>query len=282
MRAMSGRCLFLRVVALAALTTACVTGCLQLTPTERAMSLSRQHREAEAVTLLRRDLAQHPDDIAARRLLIRVLAFTSDLPAAREEVAALAGHLPAGDPSPWIELGHALELAHRYEEAIAAYDTAAETSPTSPDGPREGGIRAARWGEWEEARTRLEEAVRRGAHDADTLHTLGLVRLNLHDLPGARAAYEEGTKADPKAIDCWIGLATLALATKDWDAALRAYDGVLARQPSFGDAALGRAWALARLGRPIEARRALDHAADLGASPSALAKQRALLQTSPP
>jgi len=251
--------------------------CAPLTPTEKAMSLTRQRREAEALALLKKDLAEHPDDLDARRLLIRLLAFTGDLPGARSEVAALASRLGPADPSPWIELGHALELSHKFEEAIAAYDTAAETAPTSPEGPREGGIRAARWGEWDEARSRLETAIARGARDEETFHTMGVVKLNLHDVAGARAAYEQGTRADPKAVDCWVGLATVALVAKDWEGALRAYDGVLARRTGFGDAELGRAWALARLGRVAEARRALDHAEELGASPSALAKQRSLL-----
>ena len=285
---MSWRWLFLGLVTFLGLGTSIVGGCASPTPADHAMSLARQHREAEAVVLLRKDLGTRPGDLAARRLLIRLLAFTGDLPAAREEVGALAGRLPANDPSPWIELGHALELVHRFEEAIAAYDTAAEVAPLSAAGPREGGTRAARWGEWEEARVRLDEAVKRGARDAETLHTLGLVRLNLHDLAGARAAYEQGTlvgvngadadtAGNDGVVDCWLGLATVGLMSEDWTSMLRAYDNVLPRRPSFGDAELGRAWALAKLGRSAEARRALDHAEELGASPSALAKQRALL-----
>lgn len=272
----------LRTLTVCVTTAGLMAGCAPFTPTEQAMSLVRQERTGEALALLRKDLAAHPDDLDARRLLIRVLAFTGDLPAAREEVGALALRLGATDPSPWIELGHALELSHRFEESMAAYDTAAEKAPQSPEGPREGGLRAARWGESEQAKPRLEEAVKRGAHDEETWHTLGLVRLNLHDLDGARAAYEEGTKVDPKSIDCWVGLATLALVEKDWAGALRAYEAVLVRRSGFGDAELGRAWALARLGRTNEARQALDRAEAMGASSSALAKQRALLASPAP
>jgi tetratricopeptide (TPR) repeat protein len=164
---------------------------------------------------------------------------------------------------------------------MAAYQTASDIAPTSPEGPREAGTRAAHWGEWEEARTWLEEAVKRGARTEETWHTLGLVRLNLHDLPGAREAYASGAAADPKSADCWLGLATVALAGNDWAAALDAYDGALRQRPTWGDGELGRAWALAKLGRKDEAAKALDRAEELGADARALAKQRAFLRAGP-
>jgi tetratricopeptide (TPR) repeat protein len=260
---------------------ALASGCVKPTPVERAMSLARQHHEAEGIALLRADLATHPDDTDARRLLIRLLAVASDLPAARTEVELLAKSLPPGDPSAFIELGHAFELVHQFDDALAAYETASERAPGSPLGPREAGLRAAHWGEWDVARTWLEEALRRGARTPEVWHALGLVRLNLHDLDGARDAYRSGALADPKEVDCWLGLATVAMAAEDWTGALAAYDGVLARRPGWGDGELGRAWALARLGRRDEAARALDRAESLGADARALQKQRGLLAGAP-
>lgn len=237
------------------------------------------HEDQKAIATLREELAKHPDDLPARRLLVRVLAWTGDLDAARREVAELEKRMP-NDPVPWIELGHASELAHRFDEALAAYDTAAEKAPSSPQGPREGGMRCARWGESEEALTRLEEAVRRGAHDAETLHALGLVRLNLRDYDGATEAYERGYAADPKSAENLLGLATVAVAKGDAAGALRAYDRLLAQRPTYGSAELGRAWALAKLGRKDEASKALDHAQELGAPPANIARQRANLAAS--
>ena len=166
---MGSRLTLLLVLALA-------TGCIKPTPTQQAMSLARRHREAEAVVLLRGQLAKVPDDVEARSILVRLLAFTGDMPAAEAEVTELAKHVPAGDPRPSIELGHAREVAHDFEGALAAYDTAANTAPASPAGPREGGMRAAAWGEVEEAAPRLEEAIKRGANDPVVWHALGLVR----------------------------------------------------------------------------------------------------------
>ncbi len=254
--------------------------CNQPTAVVRAQSLVRQHREDEALATLRRRLAAHPEDVPVRRMLVRVLAATGDMVTAREEVAELARRLPPNDPSPYIELGHALELNHRYDEALEAYDQAAAVAPASPEGPREGGTRCARWGEIDEARPRLEEALRRGARDAETWHTLGLVRLHLRDYDGAAEAYRAGASVDPRDAENWLGLATVGVVRGDAQLALDAYGQVLLRSPRFAPAELGRAWALARLGRRDEAARALRHAEEMGAPPDNVARQRAALAAS--
>src|SRR5579859_25702 len=217
-------------------------------------ALVRQNREEEAVAVLERRLGDHPEDVGARRLLVRVLGATGDLDAARAQSLELGRHLPSGDVTAELELGHAFELAHRYDEALAEYDRAADAAPASPAGPREGGLRCARWGELAQARARLEEAVRRGARDAETWHALGLVRLHLGDLDAAEQAYRAGAAADPAGADCWLGLASVAIVRGDARAALAAYDEVVARRPRHAGAELGRAWALARLGRTADAK----------------------------
>ena len=233
------------------------------------------------MTLLRSRVAAHPDDVAARRLLVRLLGFTGDMAGARQQAEQLARLLPEDNPTAYLELGHALELSHRYDDALAAYDEASTRAPLSPDGPREGGMRCARWGETEQARPRLEEAVRRGAHDAETWHALGLVRLHLGDTEGAEEAYRAGAAADPRAAESWLGLATVAIVQGDAQKALDSYDQVIARKPRFAPAELGRAWALAKLGRRADALRALDLAEEMGAPRENVAKQRAGIAEGP-
>lgn len=253
-----------------------LTACARPSAVERARALTRQHHDDEAVRVLAQRLKEQPDDRAARRLLIRVYASQGDLGRARAEIDALQRRSPEGDPAPLIELGHAYELAHRFEEALAAYDDAAKIAPASPDGPREGGMRAARWGEVEEARPRLEEAIARGARDAETWHALGLVCVHLRDLPAAETAYQKGLAADRTGSANALGLATVAVLRDDPAAALAAYDMVLARSPRYAPAQLGRAWALIKLKRPTDAGQALDRAAELGASAAQIERLRAL------
>jgi Flp pilus assembly protein TadD len=109
------------------------------------------------------------------------------------------------------------------------------------------------------------------------MHALGIVRVKLGDLDGAERAYREGLSVDPEAAENQLGLATVAVVRGDAAAALAAYDALLVKRPRFGAAELGRAWALAKLGRVAEARRAVDHAEALGASADSVAKQRASL-----
>lgn len=256
---------------------ATLAACSPPSVTLRAMSLARQHHDDEAVALLRRELVKHPENLEARRLLVRLLGSSGHLDQARTEVTELARRLPPNDPTPSVELGHALELAHQYEDALAQYDHAAEMAPTNPLGPREGGMRAARWGESAIARPRLEEAVKRGAHDEELFHALGLVRLHDGELDAAAEAYEKGLAEDPKALECLLGLASVAVVKGDGALALKRYDAILNRRPSYAPASLGRAWALGKLHRVDAANQELDHALELGATPATVAKLRGRL-----
>ena len=268
---------------LAALVLASSLGCAagRPTPRERATSLAREHREADAIRILREHLACHDDDVASRRLLIRVLALTGDLSAVSREVDHLSKQLGEKDPLPFIELGHAYELGHDYDKALEMYDHAAEIAPGDARGPREGGMRAAHWGEAEWARPRLEEAARRGANDAEMWHALGLLRVHARELAAAEDAYSAGLRADPSATECHLGLATVAVLRGDAGRALASYDAILARRAGFAPAHLGRAWALARLGRKVEARGELAEAERLGAETEAIAAQRRELDAQP-
>jgi tetratricopeptide (TPR) repeat protein len=250
------------------------------TPIQEAALLSEKGRDSEAIAVLQAHLAKHPGAVAERRMLLRLEAVVGDLGKANEQAEELAKRLGPGSPIPWIELGHALELAHRYDEALALYDRAAEVAPRDPSGPREGGLRTARWGEAELALPRLEEALRRDSRAADVWHALGLVRVRLGDLSGAQVAYDSGLVADPHALENRIGLATLALRRHDAAAALHQYDLVLEERPGFADGYLGRSWALIALGRLDDARAAIDEARRRGASPRAIELQTRLLESS--
>ncbi len=269
-----------RAVALILVAALCSAACAPsaVNVRERAIMLADKGDWDASIRELRTFIDKHPPAVAERRLLIRIQALKGDLGSARREAEQLAKLLGPTSPVPWIELGHAYELSHRYEEAIALYDRAAEVAPRDPAGPREGGMRAARWGEVELAEPRLAEALRRDPRDAAVWHALGLVRAKQGDRAGAREAYESGLRADPQALENRVGLATLALARGDASAALAQYDALVAARPRFADARLGRSLALIELGRLDEAERALGEATRLGADRRAVAAQRRLLR----
>jgi tetratricopeptide (TPR) repeat protein len=256
-----------------------LTGCGSgPTAVQRAVVLSSKGQDRAGIQVLEADLKQHPGTLADLRLLVRLYGEVGDLGAAERTAGTLAARLPADSPTPWIELGHAFEIGHRYEEALAAYDKAASVAPSDSAGPRVGGMRAARWGEAELAEPRLEESLRRNARDEAVWHALGLVRLHLGDLDGAKTAYLSGLAADPAALEDRLGLATVALAEHRPAEALAQYDNVLQRRPSFGDGHLGRAWALIALGRYDDAKASLAEARRLGADARAIALQEALVR----
>jgi Flp pilus assembly protein TadD len=258
---------------------ALVSGCAgsARSPLPRATLLMDKGQAEAASSLLRDYLAKHPRAIAERRLLIRIEAARGQLGAAQLEVQQLEKQLGPHSPIPLVELGHALELAHRYDEALAAYDEAAAVAPNDPLGPLTGGLRAARWGELDWAEPRLVEAVRRNTKDPAAWHALGVVKLSRGDTVGAEQAYRSGLLADPGALENRVGLATLALSRGDLSGALVQYDAIAARRPNLADAQLGRSFALLRLGRFDDARRALDEAVRLGGNPKVVAAQRAEL-----
>jgi len=255
-----------------------VCGCAgAVSPLPRATMLIDKGRAEEASALLLSYLEKHPDAVRERRLLIRVEASRGQLGRAEAQVALLEKRLGPHSPVPMVELGYALEMAHRYDEALAAYDQAAGLAPRDPLGPLTGGLRAARWGELELAEPRLREAVRRAPRDPAAWHALGLVQLSRGNPTGAEQAYRSGLLADPAALENRVGLATLALSRGDLAAALVQYDEIAQRRPKLPDAQLGRSFALMGLGRFEDASHALDEAERLGGDPRIVSAQRRAL-----
>jgi tetratricopeptide (TPR) repeat protein len=243
------------------------------------MLLADAGQTKAALEVLERHLGNEPKALLERRLAVRLAGALGDLGRAERHAKLLSSVLGGSSAIPAIELGHALELTHRYEEALAHYDEAAARAPRDPAGPRTGGLRSAAWGEPELAEPRLVEALRRDPRDARTWHALGVVRVRLGELAAAEQAYRAGLAADPEGTDNRIGLATLALLHDDPARVLAEYEALLARHPDFADAHLGRSWALVRLGRFPEALRALDRAERLGADRTSLVRQRRWLVT---
>jgi protein O-GlcNAc transferase len=260
---------------LAALLSGCAgSGASRL---REAIVLSHKGQNEAAVALLEASLAREPDRVAERRLAIRLYGALGRLDKARAHADVLGRRLGARSPVAAIELGHALELAHEYEQALLLYDRAAELAPRDPSGPRTGGLRAAAWGELGLAEPRLSEATRRDPSDASTWHALGVVRVKQGDLSGGERAYRAGLARDPAGLENRVGLATIALLQGDAARVLAEYEAILRIKPEFVDAHLGRSWALVRLGRFDEAKAALNRAEALGADRRSLVRQRGWL-----
>lgn len=245
---------------------------------QRASLLAERGREEEAIRLLTEHLVVKPTDMSARRQLIRLYGSAGRLDGALAQTERLAESLPPNSPIPLVELGHAYELAHRFDEALAAYDRASALAPKDPLGPRTGGLRAARWGEIKAAEPRLAEAVRRDPLDSECWHALGVVRVGLGKLEAAREAYGAGLRADSTGMEHRLGLATVALRMNQPAQALAEYEALLSVRRNYTPAMLGKAWALILLGRLDDAERTLAQAEARGGDAQSIARQRLLIQ----
>jgi len=241
---------------------------------DRATLLAERGRTTDAIDLLEAHVREHPSALDERRLLIRLYGVAGNGAAAAAHAERLAELLPAESPIPWLELGAACELSHRYDDALAAYDRAASVAPRDPAGPKRGGMRAARWGELDLAEPRLHEALRRDPRDGEAWHALGLVRAELGQLDAARQAYAAGIAADPDALENRLGLATVALRLNDPAAALAQYDLLLAARPKFTAALLGKSWSQILMGDYGAAEATLAQAERLGADHGSIERQR--------
>jgi tetratricopeptide (TPR) repeat protein len=266
------------VRAILAAASVCLTACtLGPPPLQRATLLAERGRTTEAIETLESHLRKHPESHAERRLLIRLYGSAGNWGGAALQTERLAERLPADSPLPWLELGAAFELGHRYDEALSAYDRAASAAPREALGPKRGGMRAARWGELELAEPRLREAVRRAPRDAEAWHALGIVLVALDRLDAARQAYTAGIAADGRALENRLGLATVALRQNEPAQALAQYELLLEARPKFTDALLGKSWSLILMGEYGSAEAVLRQAERLGADRDSIARQRGLL-----
>jgi Flp pilus assembly protein TadD len=239
--------------------------------------LAERGRNAEAIETLEHHLRERPEDHVERRLLIRLYGISGNWSAAARQTERLAELLPPDSALPWLELGAAFELGHRYDEALSAYDRAASVAPQSAVGPKRGGMRAARWGELELAEPRLREALRRDPRDAEAWHALGIVLLGLDRLDAARQAYAAGIAADGRALENRLGLATVALRRNEPAEALAQYEQLLAARPKFTDALLGKSWSLILMGEYGIAEAVLREAERVGADRHSISRQRMVL-----
>ena len=250
-----------------------LAGCVaQRRAEQRAVFLAASGRFDEAIELLQ----ARGDERSLRqeKLLLRFLARTGQVGRAMESFERLAERLGPENPEPWLELGRGHELAHRYDEALEAYDHAGRVAPRDERGPRYAGRRATRWGRFSVVEPRLREALRRKPNDPEAWHLLGFVLQATGRLDEARTAYQRGLESSPAHLENRLGLATVALRQGEPARALRHYRLLVEERPGFGAGHLGVSWSLMALGRFAEAEQALVEASEVGASPRVIERQR--------
>lgn len=210
--------------------------------------------------------AQQPrNPIAASDTTTDVCTDLEATPKARVDACRAAVKARKDDPKAHELLGHALEAAEKYDDAVDSYERAVKLQPGNPHLYVD--LRDAYVGQrkFDEARAALERGLRANpdsaaAHSAvarwfaeeevwDTalVHVDHAVKLaprtaSLHDLRGdvlygldrnadALAAYRQAAKLDPNYRPAQMGIAMILRTQKKWADAVAAYDVAIRLDP---------------------------------------------------
>ncbi|SEH01654.1 Tetratricopeptide repeat-containing protein [Nonomuraea solani] len=204
-------------------------------PIERARTLLRMRRPAEAERELRGLLAQEPQHIGAHALLGLALIEQRQVSEALDEARAAVGLAP----DQWFTHYAAAQVYYRArlpEESLAAVQAALNLQPESADTwELLSRIHMLR-DEWPQ----MADAARRGLsidpQDSDLVSLLALACTNLGDAHQARNAAAHAVRLDPESATAHFVVGTAALRFGDPRGAADAYREVLRLDPGYARA----------------------------------------------
>ena len=220
---------------------------------ERALTLTGDHRYAEAATLLQSVVADRPDFTVAYLNLASVYIAGGD---PRRAIAAIEDAAKHGVTSPELQarLGAAYLTVGDLDRAAAAL-----TPVASPDVP--GGLDAmnslaivlTQQRRFDRARKLLADVLTHSPRSATTWSNLGLLELQDRRLADASRAFEQAVAADPRLAQAWEGLGASRVGT-DPAAAIDAWRRALDLEPRNYDLLFNLTVTLRDRGRAAEAR----------------------------
>lgn len=203
-------------------------------------------------------LSRRPDDADWRYRLGCVHLKRADFGSARQQFE-IGLTLRPGDPRMLTNLGVALDhLGHR-EEALMAYQRAANLAGAPAESHHNLGALYAEEGRIEDAIRAFNEAVQR-APDAEGYCSLGLALLHAGDLVRAFDSFERAVACDRRHVRAHYHAAVCLLKRGRYEEALRRFELVLGLEPGLVRAHLNRGVCLHNLERFEAALAALTQA----------------------
>lgn len=199
------------------------------------LALQNLGRNAEAVEVYRRIIADNPAQITAHTNLGNALHALGDYEAAK------AAHLQAialcpDSPALYNNLGTLLGARGDHAGAAAQFRTAISIDPNYLRGHCNLGTAASEMGDLAQAAVHFRYATKLDPLNAGPHVSLGEVLLRQGDLPAARVAFETAIRLDPTNAQGHQGLANALDALGQPDAARRSFERAIALQPRFADA----------------------------------------------
>jgi choline-sulfatase len=193
-----------------------------------------------AARLLEQALAKDPGNPAAASLSGAIRFSKNDRSAGLAQLRAAAAALPSIFEYQW-NLGTALFLEKRYDEAAGAYRAAVGIRPYSGEAHNALATVLAAKGDAIGAIHEYNEAIKLGLKTPKVLAALGATLLDTGDKAGAETSMRAAVETDPKFADGWNQLGTLLDKSGRRLEALAAFTHALDAQPDHADALFNRA-----------------------------------------
>lgn len=159
-----------------------------------------------------------------------------------------AATLRPDDPAPRMRIGNTWELQRRWDEARTAYEQATVIAPNNARTHRMLGTRLLRWGEYSDAIAPLQRAAALEPSSLETWRALALAQYNATRVEDAERTFRHALEIGPHDRSLRLSYAALLINARRHTDALAMYDAVVADDPEFAPAHVGRAILLETLG----------------------------------
>jgi tetratricopeptide (TPR) repeat protein len=208
----------------------------------------------------------------------RGLRQAADLDEAERELRAAVA-LDAAQPRPRLVLGQLLAERQRLDEAVRELQEAQRLARGDPAYAYDLGLALRRQGDLEAAEAQFRAAVAGDPAHGAARRALGLVLRQKGDLDGALAELRRSVELLPGDAQGHNVLGTVLLRRDDLGGAVEAFRRAVGLDPSLTEAHVNLAQALARAGRPEEARAEAAEVARLTAAEAGLGRAMILAET---
>jgi len=202
---------------------------------------------AEAIQLLERAIARHPDDREAYYNLGVVQQVRGEMDRAADSFAHAASLDPNFADAHYNHATAQMELS-RPEDALAAYERCIGADPAYAPAYSGLGFALRELRRFDDAIQAYERGLARQPDDAEAWSGLGIALQALDRLPEAQVTFERATAIGPDYPEAWVNLANVLIKCGDAGAALDVCNRYLARHPADAGVLASKSIALGESG----------------------------------
>ena len=225
----------------------------------QGVTLHQQGKFANAKTIYEQVLGKHPKHFDALHLLGVISAQTGSPEVAADLIGKAIQLNPNSAPA-HSNLGNALKLLNRLNEALTCYDKAISIQPVYAEALNNRGNVLNQLMRTREALLNFDKALSIQPTYSEALFNRGNALIDLHRLEEAFVSFDKAISIQPNFPEAHHNRGTTLLRLKRPNDALASYDKALAIRPEFPNALNSRGKALEYLGRLDDALQSYDRA----------------------